>query len=537
MSVISEIDSIITLLESQIPANPNSRKNLLKRKRLERELAKYFDRLERAFPYSKLAGIYNRYVRESIGSESANILDPLLATFSEPLESTIEGQLAEVYISGQAEMISYGKTKMGIPIAYEGPPISQAIDWAEKHGATLIKGMDEETKRRLAHTISQGIEQKRGIPGLARDIKKEFADMSRYRSKLIARTETANALSTASLDNMKGMGIEGKEWITAGDELVSDECEANEAEGVIPVNQEFSGGVMAPPQHPDCLLPDNEVLALGLVAMSRAFYSGQVVELLTRSGNKLTITSNHPILTPLGFVSAEMLNEGDYIICCPDSERMVSAINPYYDYIPTAIEKIWKSLSFSSGVSNMSMEIAPIDFHGDARFFYGDVNIINSNRFLRGDISDAFNSEHISKKEFSLGSTDAPSFPRLGFSFPFGNGGSPAPNGFVSSGYPCHSLSGRHQRHTNSVGLATIPRHDTNIKQSFANNISAYANLSSQFLLRFSNLIMADELVKVRNFDYSGHVYNLQSIEQLYISNNIIVKNCRCTISPARLTR
>ena len=33
-----------------------------------------------------------------------NALDPLLATFSETLESTLGGQLAEVYISGQAEI-------------------------------------------------------------------------------------------------------------------------------------------------------------------------------------------------------------------------------------------------------------------------------------------------------------------------------------------------------------------------------------------------------------------------------------------------
>ena len=181
-----------------------------------------------------------------------NILDPILATFSETLESTISGQLAEVYISGQAEMITWGKTKGGIPIAYEGPPIQGAIDWAEKHGATLVTQMGEETKRRLADTIARGIENKRGIPGLSRDIRTTFSDMSKYRSELIARTETANALSTASLDSMEDMGVDGKEWVTAGDDMVSEECEANEAEGVIPVGQTFSGGVDAPPQHPDC---------------------------------------------------------------------------------------------------------------------------------------------------------------------------------------------------------------------------------------------------------------------------------------------
>jgi len=187
-----------------------------------------------------------------LNKDIENILDPILATFSETLESTLDGQLSEVYISGQAEMITWGKTKGGVPIAYEGPPISAAIDWAEKHSATLVKGLDEETKKRLAHTISQGIENKRGIPGLSRDIRNTFGDMSKYRSELIARTETANALSQSSLDSMNDMGIEGKEWITAGDDRVSDECLGNEAEGVIPVGNAFSSGVMAPPEHPDC---------------------------------------------------------------------------------------------------------------------------------------------------------------------------------------------------------------------------------------------------------------------------------------------
>ncbi len=187
-----------------------------------------------------------------LNKDIEDILDPILATFDDALQADIAGQIAEINISGTAEMVTWGKTKAGVPIAYEGPPIQGAIDWAEKHSATLVKGLDEETKKRLAHTISQGIETKRGVPGLARDIRTTFADMSKHRSELIARTETANALSQASLDTMEDMGIDGKEWITAGDDRVSDECLGNEAEGVIPANQSFSSGVMSPPEHPDC---------------------------------------------------------------------------------------------------------------------------------------------------------------------------------------------------------------------------------------------------------------------------------------------
>jgi len=250
MSVATELDQIIDLLEAQIPANPKSLKNQKLQKNLEQNLAKYFRRLERAFPYSKLSGIYNKYVIEALGSDSSHIIDQLLAHFGEELEVGMAGQLAEIYISGQAEMVSYGKTKLGVPIAYEGPPIEDAIVWAEKHGVELVTQMDEETKRRLSGVIKNGIKNKRGIPGLSRDIKKSFIDMARYRAKMIARTETANALSHASLDNMKGMDIEGKEWVAGGDPC--EICQGNEAEGVIPVGQAFSSGHDSPPAHPNC---------------------------------------------------------------------------------------------------------------------------------------------------------------------------------------------------------------------------------------------------------------------------------------------
>lgn len=191
-------------------------------------------------------------MKESLGSETGAVLDPMLATLKGKLQAKLVGQLATIYFSGSAEMITWGKTKGGVPIAYEGPPMSQAVDWAEKEGARLVTQMDEETKRRLAQVVSDGIKNKRGVPGLSRDLRKSFSNMSRYRSQLIARTETANALSEASLDRMKDMGIEGKEWVTVGDALVSPECQGNEAEGVIPRGQMFSGGVMAPPQHPNC---------------------------------------------------------------------------------------------------------------------------------------------------------------------------------------------------------------------------------------------------------------------------------------------
>ena len=64
MTVLAELDGLISLLEVAIPANPNSPANRRRRNTLEGELRKYFEKLEQAFPYSKLASIYNRYVEK-----------------------------------------------------------------------------------------------------------------------------------------------------------------------------------------------------------------------------------------------------------------------------------------------------------------------------------------------------------------------------------------------------------------------------------------------------------------------------------------
>uniref|UniRef100_A0A6M3LV99 Putative capsid morphogenesis protein n=1 Tax=viral metagenome TaxID=1070528 RepID=A0A6M3LV99_9ZZZZ len=182
----------------------------------------------------------------TVQSDIDGIIDPLLATFSARRLTSIQGELVSIYVSGTAQMTKWA----GLP--FEGPPAKAATDFAKKRGAELVTKMDEETKRRLGNVISEGIKNKRGVPGIARDIRKTFTDMTKYRSELISRTETANALGEAFTDRGKGLGVTGKEWVTVGDDRVSLECQDNEAQGVIPFDQEFRSGHMTPPQHPAC---------------------------------------------------------------------------------------------------------------------------------------------------------------------------------------------------------------------------------------------------------------------------------------------
>lgn len=72
------------------------------------------------------------------------------------------------------------------------------------------------------------------------------------RRETIARTEMRKATSEVKAIDAKARGARYKVWQTVGDDRVSDECQANEAQGPIAIDATFTGGVKTAPQHPNC---------------------------------------------------------------------------------------------------------------------------------------------------------------------------------------------------------------------------------------------------------------------------------------------
>lgn len=254
-AVREELTELISLLEALIPANPASEMGRRYERRYARLMARYFSDLKDAFPYDELANIYNRYVaRESFREagpigEANDVMSPLLRMFRAKLLVDLTGQHVSMYLSASAEMMTWGMTKSGLPIAYEGPPMERAMKYAQKHCAQLVTRMNVESKRLIAKTVKDGIANKRGVDGLARDIRARFTDMSRNRAQVIARTETADALEQGFMDRAHDMGITGKEWVTNDPCEI---CEENEAAGVISIDAVFPSGHGRPPAHPNC---------------------------------------------------------------------------------------------------------------------------------------------------------------------------------------------------------------------------------------------------------------------------------------------
>jgi SPP1 gp7 family putative phage head morphogenesis protein len=77
-------------------------------------------------------------------------------------------------------------------------------------------------------------------------------------AELVAQAEIARAQSSAAMRVYAENGTRDVEWSTAEDAKVCPRCDANAAQGGVPIGTAFVSGAVMPPQHPRCrcaLLP------------------------------------------------------------------------------------------------------------------------------------------------------------------------------------------------------------------------------------------------------------------------------------------
>jgi SPP1 gp7 family putative phage head morphogenesis protein len=117
--------------------------------------------------------------------------------------------------------------------------------------------IDASTRDFLRADVAQALADGSSNDELATRIADSYA-FSEERAMTIARTETQFAANTGAVNGYRASGVvDGKQWLTAEDDLVSEECQENgeagpNQDGVIGLDDEFPSGDDAPPVHPNC---------------------------------------------------------------------------------------------------------------------------------------------------------------------------------------------------------------------------------------------------------------------------------------------
>lgn len=278
----------------------------------------------------------------------------------------------------------------------------------------------------------------------------------------------------------------------------------------------------------NCVLPGNVVIAEAELGF-RSPYDGPALELIVVGGRKLTVTPNHPILTEHGFVAAHLLHKGDYVVCGPLGQEVSPSVNKNNHNMPTPIEEIWDALAVIARErgSNITGHATALDFNGDGEFIKGQVDIVRADSLLLGDL-DGLAFKHICQEIFNGGSLrqailSAPSATRQivyvpGF----------ASYGVMGSGSPELPLLGSSPPHSGEHGLTAIADRGTSLHETPPERQPGHSNVGGQNLDRLPGPISVEQIIEVRNFNYLGHVYDLQTVSGLYNASGVIVHNCRC---------
>ncbi len=135
-----------------------------------------------------------------------------------------------------------------------------AAQWALERAGDLLGGkydIGEATVNRLKELVAQAVANGRPPQEIAHalrypdpDTGEELFVFSRARAQVIATTETAAALGAGQRQAAIEMGQDQKQWITEDDPC--DECQANEDDGWIDIDDSFSSGDDDIPGHPAC---------------------------------------------------------------------------------------------------------------------------------------------------------------------------------------------------------------------------------------------------------------------------------------------
>lgn len=156
--------------------------------------------------------------------------------------------IEQATISGQQALRLIKQDDPYIPFA-----VRAQIEGNIKKFASSMLDTEQE---KMADILNAGVKAGKSVPQIRKEIQEAFDDLKKVQAERITRTEVLRVSNEAAVDAWKQSGVvEGKQWLTAEDDRVDEECaEYNgkiiDLDGIYTKTSYESVG--EPPLHPNC---------------------------------------------------------------------------------------------------------------------------------------------------------------------------------------------------------------------------------------------------------------------------------------------
>lgn len=317
----------------------------------------------------------------------------------------------------------------------------------------------------------------------------------------------------------------------------------------------------------------------------RSEYSGDVVEIGTASGARLSVTPNHIVLTERGWIRAKNIVKGDKVIHYVGRGEHGVEVHPANNDCIPAVEELFTAFVKAGGVSALGVPASPVDFKGDV-VPQSKVDVVFINSQLRDEVDASVSKlggygpfiralvigergletesplnkalmwygfaadgimRRLSERGIFLGSsircadlvrfrTTADYNARL-LQVSTDNGSTDVVSigksiftnsGLVISNDNLEDVGGQFDRR-----VRRDSEFDSVLNQDAFDRFNSLMDDVCNVTKVFAGIVQFDDVVDVTSRFYSGHVYDTSCMSTLYTANGIITSNCHCCTAPA----
>lgn len=353
----------------------------------------------------------------------------------------------------------------------------------------------------------------------------------------LARLNATLGESYGAFATLDSFGVAGKRWVTVEDEDVRHSHELLHGEAV-PLWDAFDNGLMypgdtmhgTPKDWMNCFPPGQTFVSPAIEKSYERVYQGELISIKTSSGNQLSGTPNHPILTDRGWFPLKRIVEGTHIVRSRGF-RGLSACAPDQYGEPSELQEFHRSLTEAGVLERVGL--LPFDFHGDGGD--GEVNVVDMAGKLRGG-GESYVPQHLHELELAFADVAERTLVM------FGSGDAcldviagTSPGLLSGSGVSSVLLQGS-GLDREPVRFGVGPSLDPGPFEPSSDGVPVYTQALSDGVLGLPSDVSLDDVVRVEVSSYHGPVYNLQTVSGWYIVEGIVTGNCRCWIVPATRT-
>lgn len=254
-----------------------------------------------------------------------------------------------------------------------------------------IVGINDTTRNAIREALYDVIDHGGALNDQVEAVRSVFGTASKARAMTIARTESGIFWHAGGRAQGEEAGARSHTWLATRDPRVRESHRAADGQcRGIDEPYKVGGSSLMYPCDPsadiseiaNCYLP--ETLVSGrFVAGIRSQYEGPARHIVTRGGKRLSVTPNHPVLTPHGWVAAGHLRVDDYLLCDAGvvGTELVGTLDEYEYQEPALVDDVLQALRVLGATTRY--HLAADDLHGDARFVKGKVEIVRANSLLR----------------------------------------------------------------------------------------------------------------------------------------------------------